>query len=109
MWTRCFRACPWCGSDRHLGEKPRLVVLAPAALFESFFDRARQRRLGRSFRWTRRTGRVVTSRLGAALADAEALVTTWDSPRFGADLAEIAPRLRVIGHCGGEVKGRFAA
>jgi phosphoglycerate dehydrogenase-like enzyme len=92
-----------------LGDAPRLVVLAPGALFESFFDRARQRRLGRSFRWTRRTGRVVTSRLRAALADAEALVTTWDSPRFGADLARIAPRLRVIGHCGGEVKARFAA
>jgi len=45
----------------------------------------------------------------AALAEAEALVTTWDSPRFGAELLAMAPRLRAIGHCGGEVKGRFAA
>jgi phosphoglycerate dehydrogenase-like enzyme len=45
----------------------------------------------------------------AAVAEAEALVTTWDGPRFGEDLVTTAPRLRVIGHCGGEVKGRFAA
>jgi phosphoglycerate dehydrogenase-like enzyme len=92
-----------------LGEKPRLVVLAPPALFESFFDRTRQRRLGRSFRWVRLAGRVVTPRMSAALAEADGLVTTWDSPRFGADLVRVAPRLRMIGHCGGEVKARFAA
>jgi phosphoglycerate dehydrogenase-like enzyme len=83
--------------------KPRLVVLAPEGLFRSFFDEARRRRLGRSFRW-RRVGRGVR----APLADADGLVTTWDSPRFGPELPEIAPRLRIIGHCGGEVKGRFA-
>ncbi|PYQ47875.1 MAG: hypothetical protein DMF78_22645, partial [Acidobacteria bacterium] len=92
-----------------MGDTPRLVVLAPEVLFESFFDRARQRRLGRSFRWRRLAGRVMTPRMRAALVDADALVTTWDGPRFGADLARIAPRLRVIGHCGGEVKARFAA
>ena len=50
----------------------------------------------------------MTPRLRAALATAEALVTTWDSPRLDERLLELAPRLRVIGHCGGEVKGRFA-
>ena len=38
----------------------------------------------------------------------EALVTTWDSPRFGVELLSLAPRLRLVAHCGGEVKGRFA-
>lgn len=89
--------------------KPRLVVLAPERLFQSFFDAAAQRRLGRSFRWTRFGGRAVDARLRALLTDADALITTWDSPRFGEDLTRLAPRLRVIGHCGGEVKGRFAA
>ena len=92
-----------------MGDKPRLVVLAPAALFESFFDGARRRRLGRSFRWSRVGGRVMAPHMRALLAEANALVTTWDSPAFGADLLRIAPRLRVIGHCGGEVKPRFAA
>src|SRR5262249_34905974 len=89
--------------------KPRLLVLAPEALFESFFDRARERRLGRSFRWSRESGRSLTARVRTALTDADAVLTTWDSPRFGAELTRLAPKLRVVGHCGGEVKGRFAA
>ena len=88
--------------------KPRLLVLAPDALFRSFFDAERRRQLGRSFVWGRRSDRAITPGLRRALADAEALVTTWDSPRFDARLLEDAPRLRAIGHCGGEVKGRFA-
>jgi phosphoglycerate dehydrogenase-like enzyme len=36
------------------------------------------------------------------------LLTTWDSPRFGLELLDRAPRLRLVAHCGGEVKGRFA-
>jgi phosphoglycerate dehydrogenase-like enzyme len=87
--------------------RPRLVVLAPAPLFRSFFDATAQRRLSRSFRWSRIAARTVTGRLRAALRDADALVTTWDSPRFGDELLRLAPRLRVIGHCGGAVKGRF--
>jgi phosphoglycerate dehydrogenase-like enzyme len=88
--------------------KPRLVVLAPEVLFRSFFDPPRERRLSRTFAWTRVAGKRVTPAMRAALRRAEAVVTTWDSPRFGGDLPEIAPRLRVVAHCGGEVKGRFA-
>ena len=88
--------------------KPRLVVLAPDVLFRSFFDSPRQRRLSRSFAWTRVAGRTMTPAVRAALRDAEALLTTWDSPRFGAELPTLAPRLRLVAHCGGEVKGRFA-
>ena len=47
-------------------------------------------------------------RLRRLLADADALVTTWDSPRFGEELLSLAPRLRLVAHCGGEVKARFA-
>ena len=42
------------------------------------------------------------------LAEAEALITTWDSPKFDDDLLLMAPRLRIIAHCGGEVKSRFS-
>jgi phosphoglycerate dehydrogenase-like enzyme len=89
-------------------EKPRLIVLAPEPIFRSFFDAGRRRRLGRSFRWARAGGRTLTPPLRKMLAEAQALVTTWDSPRLGDDLPKIAPRLRMIAHCGGEVKGRFA-
>ena len=88
--------------------RPRVLVFAPAALFRSFFDDARQRRLGRSFVWSRSGARTLARVPRAALAAADALVTTWDSPRFGADALLRAPRVRIVGHCGGEVKGRFA-
>jgi phosphoglycerate dehydrogenase-like enzyme len=86
-----------------------VLVLAPAALFRSFFDDARQRRLSRFFRWSRSGARTLERIPRTTLAEAEALVTTWDSPLFPADALRHAPRVRVVGHCGGEVKGRFAA
>jgi phosphoglycerate dehydrogenase-like enzyme len=88
--------------------KPRVAVLAGPALCASFFDAERERRLTQSFRWTRSTATAGTRLLRALLADSEALVTTWDSPRFGDELPGLAPRLRLVAHCGGEVKGRFA-
>lgn len=88
--------------------KPRLVVLAPETLFESFFDASLQRRLGRSWRWTRFAGKRLSPAMRKALLGAEALVTTWDSPSFGEELLDQAPQLGAIGHCGGEVKARFA-
>jgi phosphoglycerate dehydrogenase-like enzyme len=88
--------------------RPRVVVLSGETLFRSFFDPPRQRRLSRSFVWTRVAGKNVTPTLRASLAEAEALVTTWDSPCFGEELLSLAPRLGLVAHCGGEVKARFA-
>jgi phosphoglycerate dehydrogenase-like enzyme len=88
--------------------RPRVLVLAPEALFLSFFDPPRQRRLSRVYRFTRLAATRLTPGVRAALRECEALVTTWDSPRFDEDLVALAPRLRVVAHCGGEVKGRFA-
>jgi len=88
-------------------KRPRVIVLSGETLFRSFFDPPRERRLGR-FAWTRVADRRVTPRLRRLLADADALVTTWDSPTFGEELEELAPRLRLVAHCGGEVKARFA-
>jgi phosphoglycerate dehydrogenase-like enzyme len=89
-------------------QRPRLLVLAPRVLFESFFDAPRRARLGRSYAWRRIGGRRITPQLREALPEAEALVTTWDSPRFDETLLDLAPRLGIIAHCGGEVKARFA-
>jgi phosphoglycerate dehydrogenase-like enzyme len=89
-------------------KKPRLVALAPETLFASFFDHERRLRLGGRFAWTRLPGRSLTPASRDALRSADALLTTWDSPRFGEELLRLAPRLRMIAHCGGEVKSRFA-
>jgi phosphoglycerate dehydrogenase-like enzyme len=88
--------------------KRRVVILSGATLFRSFFDVPRQRRLFQAFDCVRYEGRRVGPRLRQLLSEADALVTTWDSPVFGEELLELAPRLRFIGHCGGEVKRRFA-
>jgi phosphoglycerate dehydrogenase-like enzyme len=88
--------------------RPRVIVLSGGTLFRSFFDPPRERRLSRRFDWTRVADRRVTSRVRRLLADADALVTTWDSPKFGEELLVQAPRLRLVAHCGGEVKARFA-
>ena len=88
--------------------RPRVLVLAGPRLFRSFFDAPRARRLARGYRFTLVPGSRVGPRLRRLLPEAEALVTTWDSPRFGEELAGLAPRLRLVAHCGGEVKGRFA-
>ena len=87
--------------------RPRVLVLSGETLFRSFFDPPRQRKLSRSFVWTRVEGKTVTPAMRASLAGADALVTTWDSPRFGEELLSLAPRLRLVAHCGGEVKARF--
>jgi len=87
---------------------PRVLVLGGETLFRSFFDPPRERRLDRDFAWTRIAGRRVTRPLRRLLAEADALVTTWDSPCFDEELLALAPRLRLVAHCGGEVKARFA-
>jgi len=84
-----------------------LVISAPEALFRSFFTPAHQRRLARTFRLKRNSMGSLTPGLKRELAIADALITTWGSPNFGDELLQLAPKLRVIAHCGGEVKKRF--
>jgi len=87
--------------------RPRLLALAPKALFTSFFTTPQQGRLSQNFDWELSTILALNPALKKQLAMADALITTWDSPAFGDELMEIAPRLRIIAHCGGEVKKRF--
>ena len=87
--------------------RPNLIVLAGRDLFTSFFSSAHQKRLSRLFHWQRDSARTITPALKKKLASAEALITTWDSPSFSEDLPHLAPHLRIVTHCGGEVKARF--
>ena len=91
----------------HMGKR-ELVVCAPRPLFRSFFTKAHERRLSNAFDWTLCSARSLNSTLKRQLATAAAMITTWDSPCFGDELLQIAPKLQVIAHCGGEVKRRFA-
>ena len=89
--------------------RPRLLVSAGPELFGSFFSPAQERQLGRVFEWQRDGSPNISVAFKRKLDHADALITTWDSPHFTEDLPSIAPRLRIIAHCGGEVKSRFAA
>jgi len=88
--------------------RPQLIVCAGEELFASFFSPLQQRRLSRLFRWNRDGAATVTSALRRKLNTADAVITTWDSPHFSEDLPGLAPKLRIIAHCGGEVRSRFA-
>jgi phosphoglycerate dehydrogenase-like enzyme len=88
--------------------RPQLIVCAGQDLFASFFSPLQQRRLSQRFRWSREGARTVTAAFRRKLKTADALITTWDSPRFSEDLRHFAPNLRIIAHCGGEVKSRFS-
>lgn len=85
---------------------PLLVISGSKELLASFFPPRMRARL-KVFRWKMLEGSQMTPEFRSHLKNAEALITTWDSPRFSDDLRTIAPRLRVIAHCGGEVKSRF--
>jgi phosphoglycerate dehydrogenase-like enzyme len=86
--------------------RPRVIVCAGPDLFGSFFTAAQKRQLSRTFQWRRDGARALSSLKN--LANVQALITTWDSPSFSEDLLRLAPNLRIIAHCGGEVKARFA-
>ena len=88
--------------------RPSLLISAGEELFASFFSPQEQKRLSRRFRWQRQGSNALTEDFRRSLSATEALVTTWDSPRFDDDLPHLAPQLRIIAHCGGEVKSRFA-
>jgi phosphoglycerate dehydrogenase-like enzyme len=87
-------------------KRPRLIVCAGPELFASFFPREQKARLSRLFDWRRDGARTMNDVKG--LLGAQALITTWDSPQFSDEVIQRSPQLRVIGHCGGEVKSRFA-
>jgi phosphoglycerate dehydrogenase-like enzyme len=89
--------------------KPIALVSSNLKLFNSFFDAERLSRLSQLTRWERSPARTITPAFRQSLSRAEALITTWDSPaHFPEELSEWAPSLRIIAHCGGEVKKRFA-
>ncbi len=87
--------------------KPLVIILASEPLFESFFGARERRRLSQTFRWKVNPSRRLTKVVRKGVSNADALVTTWDSPNLDGSLMDWAPGVRMIAHCGGAVKGRF--
>jgi phosphoglycerate dehydrogenase-like enzyme len=87
--------------------KPKIAVLSGKELFASFFDTRRRARLSSLSKWILFPIREYGSDDLARLSEMDALITTWDSPYLSAATAKRLAALRIIAHCGGEVKRRF--
>ena len=87
--------------------KPIIAVLAGEDLFTSFFDERRKKRLSTLSRWTLVPVKKYDAAAISRLSGADALITTWDSPFLSAKTLSQLKSIRIIAHCGGEVKKRF--
>jgi len=86
-----------------------VLVLASDALFPHFFSDASLNRLTEVADWARCCEREDSPMLRNQLAEADVLMTTWHSPFLKAEMLGYTPRVKLIAHCGGEVKVRIAA
>jgi len=88
------------------GSRPILLVLASDVLFAHFFSEAAQGRLSEVCNWSRYGEREDSPELRVRIAAADALMTTWHSPFLRTEMFGANSRVRLIAHCGGEVKSR---
>jgi len=58
--------------------------------------------------WSRYSEREDSVLLREQIAQADVLMTTWHSPFLHANMLGATPRVKLIAHCGGEVKSRAA-
>lgn len=86
---------------------PRVLVLTSDVLFAHFFPETGLLRLTEVAEWSRHDGREDSPQLRAAIASADVLMTTWHSPFLRLAMLGTGPRVRLIAHCGGEVKSRM--
>lgn len=83
-------------------------MLASDGLFPHFFSEADQKRLDESTHWKRSSLREDSPTLREQIANADVLMTTWHSPFLTVETLGPRPRVKLIAHCGGEVKSRIA-
>ncbi len=88
-------------------ETPRVLVLASDVLFSHFFPESALARLSEFAEWSRYAGRDDSPKLRAEIAQTDVLMTTWHSPFLRVEMLGKRPRVRLIAHCGGEVKSRM--
>ena len=88
--------------------RPNVLVLASDVLFQHFFTETSLEKLGEVAGWNRCSLRDDSSQLRSEIANADVLMTTWHSPFLTAEMLGTNPRVRLIAHCGGEVKSRVA-
>jgi phosphoglycerate dehydrogenase-like enzyme len=88
--------------------RPNVLVLASDVLFQHFFSAESIAKLDQVTSWTRSALREDSAALRNQIANADVLVTTWHSPFLTREILGAEPRVKLIAHCGGEVKSRVA-
>ena len=88
--------------------RPNVLVLASDVLFQHFFSDETLERLGGVTSWKQSAIREDSPELRSQIANTDVLVTTWHSPFLTREMLGEEPRVRLIAHCGGEVKSRIA-
>jgi len=83
-------------------------VLASDVLFQHFFTPRALKKLADVADWTHSSSRKDSRELRQQIASADVLMTTWHSPFLTAEMLGTDPRVKLIAHCGGEVKSRIA-
>lgn len=86
----------------------RVLVLASDALFSHFFPEALCARLSEVAEWSRNAEGEDSAGLREEIAQSDVLITTWHSPFLHREMLGSRSRIRLIAHCGGEVKSRVA-
>ena len=89
-------------------QRPNVLILSSDSLFPHFFSDASLKRLSGVTNWTRYSQREDSQSLRDQIAEADVLITTWHSPFLRRDMLGDKPRLKLIAHCGGEVKSRMS-
>jgi phosphoglycerate dehydrogenase-like enzyme len=89
-------------------QRPNVLVLASDPLFAHFFSGSSLDRLSTYTHWTRYPQREDSSQLREQIAETDILMTTWHSPFLKLEMLGTVPRVKLIAHCGGEVKSRVA-
>ena len=85
-----------------------VLVLASDVLFQHFFSEESLAKLDEVSSWTRSAVQEDSAELRSQIANADVLVTTWHSPFLTREVLGVRPRVKLIAHCGGEVKSRVA-
>lgn len=88
--------------------RPNVLVLASEVLFQHFFSEESLAKLDEVTSWTQSALREDSAELRSAIANADVLMTTWHSPFLTREMLGEEPRVKLIAHCGGEVKSRVA-
>ena len=89
------------------GGRPRILVLTSDALFPHFFPTHVLARLEEVGEWEHYNGREDSAELREQLSRSDALMTTWHSPFLRLEMLGNPRRVRLIAHCGGELKARM--